>query len=284
MKKITFLFLSFTFSLAFSQTNLLANPDFDTDLSGWTTQLGFSGAMNTFAFSTENRGSSGASGSGSLEMNVQVVSNPLNDGASSIRQELNFAPLLEPTGPTTFSGRIWVSSNAPTPGGNGTDDTLKIQVFTENGGFQGAAFPQGDFPADGNFHPVTFTFDIELANLDPAFDPSDVRVLFSLADSQGTFRFDNAILIVGETGDLPTLSTNNVSKTKVSVFPNPANLAINIRGNITDKQAHIYDAFGKKLSTSIINGNFNSVDISRLTSGMYFLVLESGASFKFIKE
>lgn len=81
-----------------------------------------------------------------------------------------------------------------------------------------------------------------------------------------------------------TLSSNNFSTTKGSVFPNPARLAINIKANITDKEAHIYDVHGKLLDTKAITGDFNSVDVSRLAAGMYFLVLESGSSFKFIKE
>ncbi|WP_299129135.1 T9SS type A sorting domain-containing protein [uncultured Winogradskyella sp.] len=280
MKKITFLFsLIFISSLSFAQTNLLANPDFDTDISGWTTQLGFSGADNSFAFSTENQGTSGAAGSGSLEMTVNTVSNPVNDGASSIRQELDLSSLIN--GPTTFSGSIWVSSNAPTPGGNGTDDTFKIQVFTENGGFQGAAFPQQDIPADGEFHEVVFTFDIDLANLDPNFDPTDVRVLFSFADSVGTFRFDNAILIQGDTSQL---STEEFSRTQGSIFPNPASSTLNINANISNEKASVYDLSGKLLFTKAVSGSLNSIDVSQLTAGMYFLRLENGSSFKFIKE
>ncbi|GGD06512.1 T9SS type A sorting domain-containing protein [Hyunsoonleella pacifica] len=82
-----------------------------------------------------------------------------------------------------------------------------------------------------------------------------------------------------------TLSTDDLSKKlEGSVFPNPARLAINIRAKISDKEARIYDIHGKHIDTKAITGNFNSVDVSRLSSGMYFLVLESGSSFKFIKE
>lgn len=81
------------------------------------------------------------------------------------------------------------------------------------------------------------------------------------------------------------LSTNDyLSKTKGSVFPNPARLAININADVSDKKAHIYSTNGKLIHTKDITGDFNSVDVSNLSNGMYFLVLESGASFKFIKE
>ncbi len=81
------------------------------------------------------------------------------------------------------------------------------------------------------------------------------------------------------------LSTNDyLSNTKGSVFPNPARLAININADISDKKAHIYSLNGKLIHTKEITGEFNSVDVSSLSNGMYFLVLESGSSFKFIKE
>ncbi len=285
MKKITSLVLAtLTSCFAFAQDNLFANPDFDTDITGWTVQTGFSGAMNSFAFSSTNQGTSGNPSSGSLEMTVSAISDPVNDGASSIRQELDLSTFLEPSGPTTFSGAIWVSSTTPTPGGNGTDDTVKVQVFSENEGFQGVAFPQQDIPADGAFHRVTFTFDIDTEALDAAFDPTDVRVLFSLADSQGTYGFDNAILIVGELDDLPTLSSNDFSKLKASIYPNPAQSQINIRGDVFEDKASIYDVSGKLISTKAITGTFNSIDISRLVPGLYFLALKGGATYKFVKQ
>lgn len=95
-----------------------------------------------------------------------------------------------------------------------------------------------------------------------------------------SFWFDEVIV-----NDAATLSTNDLSiTTKGTVYPNPARLAINIKANITDKKANIYDVFGKLVETKSITGNFNSVDVSKLASGMYFLVLESGSSFKFIKQ
>lgn len=280
MKKITSLFLlSLVSCFSFAQQNLFVNPNFDTNTEGWILQAGFLGAQNTFAFSSKNQGDSGAPGSGSVEMTVTATSDPVNDGASSISQELDLSSFLAPSGPTTFTGAIWVSSTTPTPGGNGTDDTVKIQVFSENGGFQGAAFPQQDIPADGEFHRVDFTFNIDTATLDENFDPTKVRVLFGLADSQGTYGFDNAILVVGETLSTPTLDAS-----AFSLYPNPAQLTVNIKGNISDKKAAIYSVSGQLLQTKAITGQFNSVDISSLSAGMYFLVLDSGLSYKFVKQ
>jgi hypothetical protein len=81
-----------------------------------------------------------------------------------------------------------------------------------------------------------------------------------------------------------TLSTDDFLTTEGSVYPNPAGLVVNINADIDDEKAQIYDIQGKLLLTKAITGNFNSVDVSALSQGMYFLVLESGYTFKFIKE
>lgn len=95
-----------------------------------------------------------------------------------------------------------------------------------------------------------------------------------------SFWFDEVIV-----NDASVLSVNNFSSSKASVYPNPASLAINIRTKqIDDKKANIYNMSGKLLATKAITGDFNSVDVSKLASGMYFLVLESGATFKFLKK
>lgn len=119
-----------------------------------------------------------------------------------------------------------------------------------------------------------------IANLDGIVNRYSVFPDFN--DSQsGAFSlwFDELIV-----SDSSILSNSDISEVNGTVFPNPARIAINIRANISDKQADIYNIHGKKLVTKAITGSFNSVDVSSLPSGMYFLVLESGSSFKFIKE
>ena len=103
--------------------------------------------------------------------------------------------------------------------------------------------------------------------------------MFSLADSQGTYRFDNAVLIKGE-----TLSFNDFSKVEASIFPNPAQSFINIKGNILEDTASIYNVTGQLISKKAITGSTNDLDISLLVKCIYFLYLKSGASYKFVKQ
>ncbi len=285
MKKITITLLSLIASASFAQTNLFTNPNFDTDISGWTTQAGFSGAVNTFAFDAANNvdfPGDTATSSGSLEMTVSVISNPVNDGASSIRQTIDFSSLITPSGPTTFSGVIWVSSTTPT-GGVGTVDRLAMQVFSENGGFQGIAFPSFDITADGTFQRVDFTFDIDLDSAPAGFDPANTRVLFAFADSVGTYGFDRATLIQGTIAEAIALSADDFNKDGVSVYPIPATSEVNIQGNVSGDSVTIYDISGSLVGSSTIEGDFNTVDVSTLAKGVYFMQLENGSVLKFVK-
>lgn len=97
----------------------------------------------------------------------------------------------------------------------------------------------------------------------------------------GAFSFWFDEVIVNPTS---VLSVDEFDTTKGSVYPNPATLAINIRANITDDKAFIHDVTGRLIDTKRITGNFNSVDVSKLSPGIYVLVLESGSSYRFIKE
>lgn len=80
-----------------------------------------------------------------------------------------------------------------------------------------------------------------------------------------------------------SLSTGDFANSEVSVYPIPATLAVNIRGDISGNTASIYDITGSLVSTSAITGDFNSVDVSALSKGVYFLQLENGSVLKFVK-
>lgn len=80
-----------------------------------------------------------------------------------------------------------------------------------------------------------------------------------------------------------SLSTGDFTKDEVSVYPIPATLAVNIRGNISGNTVTIYDISGSMVGTSAITGDFNSVDVSTLAKGVYFMQLENGSVLKFVK-
>ncbi|WP_445748917.1 T9SS type A sorting domain-containing protein [Polaribacter sp.] len=84
-----------------------------------------------------------------------------------------------------------------------------------------------------------------------------------------------------------SLSTNNFEKDLISVFPNPANDLLQLRGieNTKISQVTISNVLGKKvLATSNLKNN--SIDISNLNAGIYILSISSENSqkrMKFIK-
>ena len=84
-----------------------------------------------------------------------------------------------------------------------------------------------------------------------------------------------------------SLSTNNFEKDLISVFPNPANDLLQLRGieNTKISQVSISNVLGKKVfATSNLKNN--SIDISNLNAGIYILSISSENSqkrMKFIK-
>lgn len=76
------------------------------------------------------------------------------------------------------------------------------------------------------------------------------------------------------------LSVKNLEKEEfgIRMFPNPTQGLLNFEtvDNLTLNKVEVYDTIGKKVLSSQINNN--SVDISMLTSGVYFVKIYSGDS------
>ncbi|MHA7055931.1 DUF5060 domain-containing protein [Aquimarina sp. M1] len=85
-----------------------------------------------------------------------------------------------------------------------------------------------------------------------------------------------------------SLSVEDVNKQKLRLYPNPAQSFINIQG-LTTAEVSIYDTTGRKVMSSITipESENNAIDISRIPSGVYFMVIRDGKSqntLKFIKQ
>lgn len=108
------------------------------------------------------------------------------------------------------------------------------------------------------------------------------RVQFNMPPPAGTSDYtmfiDDVII-----NDLSILSTGDFTKDDVSVYPIPATLAVNIRGEVSGNTASIFDITGSLVATQAITGDFNSVDVSALANGVYFLQLENGSVLRFVK-
>lgn len=78
--------------------------------------------------------------------------------------------------------------------------------------------------------------------------------------------------------DSSSLSTESFKTDNLFVYPNPASdmLYFSTTENASLDKVEIYDTIGKRVLSSQINNN--SVDISQLTSGVYFVKIYSGES------
>lgn len=70
---------------------------------------------------------------------------------------------------------------------------------------------------------------------------------------------------------------------KLTIYPNPANDQIAIEA---DESLHVQviDVFGNQIQELNLNPGNNSVDISGLATGVYFVVNPNGTTSKFIKK
>lgn len=296
MRKITFLFLlTFISSLSFSQTTLInwdgIDPAFDfafdasqiikADVPDPNPDTSAGGNTTEFVRLLEVQPSAGAFAGYGGQFNAPVDVSAGQFLLVYLRSDVN-----------NYASRFQFTDD---PIADRTQNPLEADfTYTGNGDWQlleaEIVYAPQDFglPGQPNLNGPLTDAEAMMAGVAVPYTPNlDGTVnrysLFpDFNDTQaGTFSlwFDEVIV-----NTAAVLSSNDFSETEASVFPNPASLAINIRANITDKQASIYDVSGKLLDTKNITGNFNSVDVSSLSPGLYFLVLESGTSFKFIKE
>ena len=81
-----------------------------------------------------------------------------------------------------------------------------------------------------------------------------------------------------------TLSVdNNIMDSQIQVYPNPTSKIIKISGLKSATTYSIYDILGNQIKQGSATKN-TEINIQSLANGMYFLKLEEGNSFKFIKK
>jgi hypothetical protein len=80
-----------------------------------------------------------------------------------------------------------------------------------------------------------------------------------------------------------SLSTaeNNTYVNQFRIYPNPITNLLHISGNDEVKYFDIFDLSGKKLMTK--KGE-NTVDVSQLSAGIYFINVNNKEAFKFVKK
>jgi len=97
-----------------------------------------------------------------------------------------------------------------------------------------------------------------------------------------TYYFDNVAF-----GSLASLGVDDVNLVTVKVYPNPTKDILNIASQLTIKKLSIYTVLGKEVKRIEMNKKSQSIDVSELNSGIYFVRYSIGNSMfyhKFIKD
>lgn len=122
------------------------------------------------------------------------------------------------------------------------------------------------------------------------YPPSiDARDDFWDTSSDGALIMRNS-LIWAITGDVLSTDDNSISDLEISLYPNPAENELTIANTSGQsiQRASIIDVTGRLMQTVSLNdATTQTIDVSRLTTGIYLIQLESGSQsnvIKFIKK
>lgn len=118
--------------------------------------------------------------------------------------------------------------------------------------------------------------------------PKQTVLVDDVIDNTAGIYFDYNFPIVTNTVStvFTSLGVSDIGKNKFTIYPNPAKSIINITSpnNEIINSISIYNVVGQKLITSI---NQNSIDVSSLSKGSYFITIETDKGkgiLKFLKE
>lgn len=148
--------------------------------------------------------------------------------------------------------------------------TLTAQIST-NGGTTWTDLwtedTQAGWSDDGDNNDATDTYQNILVqiSLTPYIGQSNVKVRFRyVANDADAVAIDNVQVLAG------TLATDEVSKAKTSIYPNPTKGEIIIKTDKKIKSSTVFDLTGKVL----LQSDSEKVDLSSFTKGTYLLQVE----------
>jgi len=117
-------------------------------------------------------------------------------------------------------------------------------------------------------------------SLDPSWVKNNCKLVVFLQDATSDE------VVQAEMIDLSSVSVNETKQLNVAVYPNPAQNTLYINADNASSYK-IYNILGAEQKSGLLNKNFNTVDISNLESGVYFINVSNGKSVtkvKFVKE
>ena len=104
------------------------------------------------------------------------------------------------------------------------------------------------------------------------------------------FAYDGQLMNFALTGNASNwggipLSTATFANQQFCVFPNPANTSLAVQGKIAIHSVHIYDLAGRLIQNQTADfSNRASVDLTNITSGVYFAEINGQERIRFVKE
>jgi len=116
-----------------------------------------------------------------------------------------------------------------------------------------------------------------------AISPTGTRLLFG-SDWSGMEDGESVDCYVAELNSY-ALSTHDIEKSRIEIYPNPTQSELKIRGGDAFDQYEIFSYDAKRITGAKLTGN-RSIDISTLPKGFYFLKLyneKESAIMKFLK-
>jgi hypothetical protein len=227
---------------------------------------------------------------GSIDLNPNIVFNvALNKPATASSILSAIYPASNAVdGNTTTDASRWVNTRGLVPAIleidlEGNFLLSQIRIFT---GLSGPGHPLTNFTFDYwdentlSWTPIVTETNNSISSYSKSFSEvstNKVRLYINAASTDNTVRLFELEVY----GRRTTLGTNDFAASKFNIYPNPTSDILNIVGDITVDLLQIYDVNGKQVITK---KDSNSVDVSLMPAGVYFLKLNNKETVKFIKK
>jgi len=134
-----------------------------------------------------------------------------------------------------------------------------------------------------------YSFNLSSFGLNSTTPQSNVLFRFVfVSDSDSNIDYDGVLIdnFVVESG---ALGNEEFSSNSISIYPNPSHSILNIdnKNNVVISSVIINDISGKQVYKSVNSSSLNHIDVSNLSSGVYFITFKADGNSitkKFIKE
>ena len=214
---------------------------------------------------------------------------------ANITSECSVTNLTAPTATDNCAGAITGTHNASLPitvqgttvvtwtysdgNGNTSTQTQNVVITPINNGIT----QTGTLTLSANAAGYDYQW-VDCNNGNQAINGETNQTFTATANGSYAVEIDNASCTV--TSNCITLNNvgiESLNQNNWKVYPNPTNehLTIELDENTS---IQILDVFGKIVQTETLNSGKNTIDVSTLTSGVYFIQTESAATLKFVKK